>query len=77
MAKAESLTDDPNRNEISRWYDDEYDATESEHTSLDAVPETADIEYDDGTVHDGIGLSFLIERALLDPHATVGTRDES
>lgn len=65
--------------ETERYYDesDEFEATDSIHTELTEVPEMADIEFDHETTHEGVALSFLIERAMLDPAATVTPTDTS
>lgn len=57
--------------DIDSWYDEQFDPTDSEHTDLDEVPDVADIVLADGTVKRGRSLSFLIERAMLDPETTV------
>lgn len=62
---------DCDADELRQWYDDELDATESVHTDLEVVPEVSDIELANGTVMEGRSLSFLIERAMLDPNCTV------
>lgn len=65
------------------------DATNNPYTELKSVPEACEIRYDDGTVRevncnkfdapDGDGYKiarFLIERAMLDPDATVIPTEE-
>lgn len=73
MSSTTGDTDDdaPTRTELERWYDDQFDPTDSVHTDLGAVPDVADIHLGDGTVMPGRSLSFLIERAMLDPKTTV------
>lgn len=58
--------------EIAEFYHDpdDFDVTQSEHTDLDEVPEAATIDFGNG-VERQTQLSFFIQRAMLDPDATV------
>jgi hypothetical protein len=53
-----------------------FDPTESENTSMGTVPSSATIAYRSGKTRD-TQLSFVIERAMLDPDAEVIPYEES
>lgn len=48
----------------------ECDPTESPNTNLETIPESATISYRSGRTRDS-ALSFIVKRAMLDPHAEV------
>jgi len=54
----------------------EFDPTASENTSMGTVPSSATIAYRSGKTRD-TQLSFVIERAMLDPDAEVIPYEES
>lgn len=51
------------------------DPMESENTELEEVPESATIDFGNGTIKDAT-TSFIIKRAMVDPDATVYPDDE-
>jgi hypothetical protein len=64
--------------EVEAFYEDadEFDPTASSNTSLDHVPNNATISFRSGRTRD-TQLSFIIERAMLDPAAEVIPYNES
>jgi hypothetical protein len=61
-----------NQREVDAFYEkaDEFDPTKSSNTNLDSVPNSATISFRSGRTRD-TQLSFIIERAMLDPDAEV------
>lgn len=69
----ELLSDSDHRSEYipDIDFEEKYeDPVESDHTDLDAVPERAVIDFDNGVVRD-CSMVFIIKRAMVDPDAKV------
>jgi hypothetical protein len=63
--------------ELRRYYGDgHFSATQSQHTDLDAIPNAATISFQNGRTRD-TQLTFIIERAMLDPTAEVIPYEET
>lgn len=72
-----TTSDAPNSSELENYYTPgRYDPTESPHTELETIPSSATVHYDSGKTRETT-LTFIIERAMLDPDAEVVPYEES